>query len=142
MDIMSKILSLLYSFFYCCFINYHKFISLNQHPFISFCRAEVQHSVAGFSAQGFTRVKSSCQLVCVSVWKLWERINFQVILGRIQIFVVAGLRSLYSLWLSYWRLLMIPRSFLHSLPRDPIHLPKTAMENLPPVKSFSYFKSL
>lgn len=43
--------------------NYHEFGGLKQHPFISsqICQLEVWYSMAGFSAQGITRLKSECQ---------------------------------------------------------------------------------
>lgn len=51
-------------FVFCCVTNYHKISGLTQYPLISlqFSRSEVQHDMAGFSAQGIGRLKLRCQL--------------------------------------------------------------------------------
>lgn len=129
------------SFFYYCYINYHIFIYLNQHPFISSWRSEVQHHVAGFFAQGFSRVKWRF------IWSVFcldalGRIHFQNHFpGRVQFFVVVGLRSSFFGWLSCWRQLMISRSYLHSLSCGPLSL-QTCNENYSCIKSPLYLGSL
>lgn len=59
--------------FLCCIIHHHKF-SLKQHPFRSsqFYQSEDWHGVAGFSAQGITKLKSSCWLGLVLIWPTKE----------------------------------------------------------------------
>ena len=54
-------------FFFAALTKYHKFNSLRQFIHSQSCWSQVQHSVAGFFAQGLTRLKSRYQQACGSL---------------------------------------------------------------------------
>lgn len=76
------------------------------HAYISsgFCRSEVWHSVTEFSAQGMTQPQSGIGQAEFLSRGAEKKFTFKPILvGRIQLLVVVGLRILLSVWLSQER---------------------------------------
>lgn len=106
--------------FYGYLTSCHKFSSFRQHPFSSlqFCQSEVWQNVGEFSAQDFTRLKSSVS--CLNSLGLEEKSASEII-GRIQFLVDVGLRSLLSCWL----LARSSSQLLRLLPHSPSIFSKT-----------------
>lgn len=66
-----------------CVTNYYQLSSQKQYLLLNaqFCWSEVQHALAGFSAQNL-RLKSRSQLGCVHFWRCRGRISFPPHSGR------------------------------------------------------------
>ena len=90
--------------FYCCVTNHKKHSSLKHQPSLSsqFYRVEIRALCGwvlcwGLSAECLTKQKFKYQLQCSS--RAQSSLTSSLVFGRIQSFVVVGLRSLFSCWL-------------------------------------------
>lgn len=104
----------------------YKLTAFKQNPLIvsQLCRPGVQTGSAGFSAQGFSRWKSSCQLVWTFIWRHWGRMNFQAHSIFWQNLVPCSFRSEVPFpgWLSA-RPHSALRRHLHFFSHSPLYLP-------------------